>query len=172
LGQLGRSIQLIAEGLSVYPPNNKKKDYETLSAWVHPDKGLTLVPYSTITAGENKALTASEVKNLAVDSSLYVWGTNYADGSPISLTTAEFISRFIEDYDYTNAPVIAFNTVAETGNSLENVKEIYPDAEFCEFHFPGTANRSFMDWKSLKMVFEDYGGKRMLIAIIHSEWTS
>jgi len=150
----------------------EKRNFETLSSWTHPDKGLTFVPYSTISNGENQILSASEVGNLKTDSKLYVWGTNYADGSPINLTTAEYFSRYIADYDYANAPVIAFNTIIKSGNSLENVRDYFPDAEFCEFHYPGTADRSYTDWKSLKLVFEDYEGARALVAIIHSEWTS
>ena len=75
------------------------------------------------------------------------------------------------DYDFIKAEQIGINSVVRSGNSLENVKDVFPDAEFVEFHFPGSEEYGQIDWESLKLVFEDYNGKRKLIAIIHSQWT-
>ena len=74
--------------------------------------------------------------------------------------------------DYTAAPIVGVNQIIQTGNSLENVMDVYPDAQFIEFHYPSIqSNMEGMDWCSLKVVFELYEGNYKIVALIHSQWT-
>lgn len=149
----------------------KAKDYQKLAALVHPEDGLTFVPYSTVEPG-NLCFTPEEVAGAASNSSRYIWGRQDGSGFPLELTMGEYFEQYVFDVDFTAAPNIALNQVQQSGNSLENVKEAYPDSPFVEFNFPGIdADLEGMDWRSLKLVFSRYEGQWKLVALIHSQWT-
>ena len=57
------------------------------------------------------------------------------------------------------------------GNSLNNLIEIYPSADFVEFYYGGSEKYDGMDWRALRLVFEEYKGKPYLIAIVNDQWT-
>jgi len=150
----------------------KAQDYQALSCFVHPEEGLTLVPYSTVEPGVNLCFTPEEIAGAASNSSKYIWGLQDGSGLPLELTMADYFEEYVFDADYTAAPDIALNQVQQSGNSLENVKEAYPDSAFVEFHFSGIdPEAEGLDWCSLKLVFSRYEGQWKLAALIHSEWT-
>lgn len=148
------------------------KDYVTLSTFVHPVKGVTFTPYSTVDAEANLNFNASGISHAADDPIKYIWGLTDGQGAPIELTMADYFNTYVFNVDYTRAPVLGVDQVIGSGNSLENVTEAYPKGRFVEFHFPGliAENKGF-DWCSLKLVFEEYQGDYKLVGIIHSQWT-
>lgn len=150
----------------------KDQDYAALSAMVHPQKGVTFTPYSTVDAQANLNFSAQDVARLANNTEKYIWGLTDGEGAPISMTMADYFATYVYNTDYTQAPVIGIDEIMASGNSLENVAEAYPEGRFVEFHFPGLqpTNQGF-DWCSLKLVFEVYSGDYKLIAMIHSQWT-
>ena len=67
----------------------------------------------------------------------------------------------LEKYDYENVDKV-----------INNIKEAYPNGQFVEFHITGLEPKyEGIDWRSLKLVFEDVNGTLYLVGIIHSEWT-
>ena len=149
----------------------KNRDFPAIARFVHPEKGVSFTPYSTVILNENQVFSADLVKNFQNDTNLYIWGTMDGSGEFISLTPSQYFDRFVFDRNYIDAPLIGINTIIKNGNSLENVIEAFPTGQFVEFHFPGSEENSQFDWSSLKLVFEFYNGERRLVAIIHSEWT-
>ena len=150
----------------------KEKDYSALSMLVHPELGLTLTPYSTVSLDHDRNLTPAEVAGLADDQQEYVWGVLVGPGSPIRATCAEYFARYVFNTDFTKAPEIGVDTVLMQGNALENVDSAYPDARFVEYHFPGIdPDMEGYDWCSLKLVFQVYQNKWYLVGLVHSEWT-
>lgn len=150
----------------------KAEDFSALSSYVHPDKGVLFVPYSAVEPEKNLKFSAKQVAAFATDASTYIWGITDGEGAPIKMTPKEYVRRYVYNEDYLSASVIGLNTVVKTGNSLENVKEAFPDASFIEFHIPEIDPQyEGMDWTSLKLVFENVNGRPLLIAIIHSQWT-
>lgn len=150
----------------------KDKDYAALSALVHPTRGLVLTPYSTVDLEANLNFTAAQVAALAGDGGRYVWGVSDGKGDPIEMTMSEYFARYVYNADFANAPVIGVDQVLGSGNALENVKEVFPEARFVEYYFPGlNPEHNGFDWCGLKLVFEPYLNEYRLIAIIHSEWT-
>lgn len=150
----------------------KDQDYATLSAMVHPQKGVTFTPYSTVDAQANLNFSAQDIARLANNTEKYIWGLTDGEGAPISMTMSDYFASYVYNADYTQAPIIGIDQVMASGNSLENVAEAYPEGRFVEFHFPGLqpTNQGF-DWCSLKLVFEPYNGDYKLVAMIHSQWT-
>ena len=148
----------------------KDRDFISLSQVIHPEKGITFTPYSYIM--DDQCFSADEIHRIAANNASYDWGQYDGSGEPILLTFEEYIARFVYNANYIDAPVIGVNHIVNIGNSIENVLEVYPEAQFVEFHFPGI-NPEFegMDWCTLKLVFEQYDGSLKLVAVIHSEWT-
>jgi len=148
----------------------KAKDFDALSALIHPDYNLLFSPYATINLSTSRCLSAKELQAFGEDQTTYVWGTYSGTNELINMTTMDYYDRFIFDADYTKASVIAANTITATGNALENVNEVFPGAQFVEYHFPSGGEGT--DWRTLRLVFEQYEGQWVLTAIVHSEWTA
>lgn len=149
----------------------KNGDYKALSQAVHPDYGVVFSPYATISLASDKCFTAQQVAGFADDKNKYVWGKYDGSGSPIELTPADYFKSFVFDRDYTLASEIGVDTVVKSGNSLENMSDIFPNARFVDFYIPGTKDSGGMDWGILRLGFEEYKGQLKLTVIVHSEWT-
>lgn len=150
----------------------KKKDYAALSELVHPQKGLTLTPFSTVDPLKDQTLNSEDLAEAAKNANLYVWGFHDGSGAPIKLSIPDYFEKFVYNEDYSTAPMIGVNTVLSTGNSLENVATAYQNAQFVEFYFPKLdPQNNGLDWCGLKLVFEQVLQKYKLVGLIHSEWT-
>lgn len=150
----------------------KRRDFYTLSEYIHPEKGVVFAPYSTIDLSVQQQFTPGQIRKTESDASIYVWGMYDGEGSPIELTLSDYFDEFVYNADYSSAPVIGVDSIVKTGNSLENIKDAFPDGRFVELHFPGIdpSNEGF-DWCSLKIVFEEFEGRLLVVALIHSQWT-
>lgn len=149
-----------------------EQDYEGLSRLIHPVRGVTLTPYSTVTPECDQVLTSEQVSGLAEDEQIYTWGVEDSTGAPIRLTIRDYFARFLENADYSQAPQRSVDLVFMQGNALENAADAYPEARFVEYHYPGLdPDMKGYDWCSLKVVLEDYGEEWYLVALVHSEWT-
>lgn len=148
----------------------KNRDFEALSAVVHPEYNLVLSPYATINLATAKCFSADEIKVIMGDKTVYTWGVFDGSAEPIEMTFNEYYGTFIFDKDYSLAPIISINNIVESGNALENVAEVFPDAHFVEFHYPRSSDKN-NDWGTLRFVFERYNDTYALTAIVHSSWT-
>lgn len=149
----------------------KNSDFESLSSIVHPTLGVVFIPYSTVDFSSNKCFSASEVAQFGTNTTKYVWGTMDGTGSPIEMTPEAYFARFVFNVDYTQASIIGIDHIVHSGNALENVTEEFPNSKFIDLFYPGTTENDNLDWSTLRLVFEEYEGKYMLTAVIHSEWT-
>lgn len=150
----------------------KADDYDALSQVVHTEYGVVFSPYATINLASNKRFTASQVGDFFEDKNKYVWGKYDGNGEPIELTPPEYFDTFVFDKDFTQASEIGVDKVIRSGNSLENIKEVFPNVRFVDFHIAGTDQASGgLDWSSLRLGFEEFKGELKLTVILHSEWT-
>ncbi|KAB3532819.1 tropomyosin [Alkaliphilus serpentinus] len=150
----------------------KDKNMDILSEMVHPSKGVRFSPYFYIDKEEDVVLSPEEVKGAFQNEEIYTWGNYDGSGEPIELTIEEYYHKFIYDEDFISPHLIGNNTSIGEGNIIDNLNEVYPDASFVEFHFEGIDPQyEGIDWRSLKLVFEEYGGTWYLIGIIHGQWT-
>lgn len=150
----------------------KAGDYAALSGLVHPVRGVTFTPYSTVDPSCDLAFNRREIAALGQDDTIYLWGMSDGSGEPIRLTAPQYVQRFVFNEDYTAAPNVSVDQVGISGNALENVAEAYPEGRFVEYCFPGIdpAKEGF-DWCSLKLVFEVWENQWYLVGVIHGEWT-
>ena len=150
----------------------KHQDYSALSQVVHPLRGVTCTPLSTVSPGSDRVLTQEQVQNLTGDTAVYTWGTSDDQGTPVSMTIAQYFAQYVFDTDYTQAPLIGMDQVVISGNALENLDQVYPECRFVDFAVPGQAlSNQGMDWRSLKLVFQPTDSGWYLVAMVHGQWT-
>lgn len=147
-------------------------DWTTLAAYVHPGRGVTFTPYSTVEPETDLNFTANQIKNLALDQNVYTWGVEDGRGDPIQMTVSQYFQRYVYDRDYTQAPEIGIDRIITGGNALENLTEAYPDCRFVDFCFPSADPvNDGLDWSSLKLVFQPQEEHWYLVGVVHGEWT-
>lgn len=149
----------------------KEKNMEELSNHIHPTKGLRFTAYGHLN-DEDQVLNTKQIEELFDESEILTWGSYDGTGDPIDLSFADYYDRFIYDVDFANPHIIGINEIVGKGNTLNNIEEFHPNGEFIEFHFTGFEPQfEGMDWKSLRLVFEEEEGRFYLVAILHDEWT-
>lgn len=150
----------------------ESQEYTTLSQMVHKEKGIRFTPFSTVNLEHDIVLTWENIRDLQQNTSLYSWGSYVGSGDSISLNISDYFQKFVNPISYSKAPYIAIDSVIISGNALENVAEVYPEARFVDFSFrsidPELAGQ---DWTSLKLVFEIHDDTWYLTGIIQSKWT-
>lgn len=148
------------------------KDSKKLAELIHPTIGVRFSPYAFVNKDKDVVLSKEEIGNFFSDSKTYLWGYTDGKGNPIELTPGEYYTKYIYSVDYKNAPKISFNKALGSGNTSDNITEVYASAQFVEYYFPGF-NKKYegMDWKSLRLVFQQVEGKWYLVGVVHAQWT-
>ena len=148
----------------------KKKDLTALTPYIHPEKGVRFSPYAYVDTSENILLQKDDF--LSNPSKKYLWGYYDGSGEEISLTLNDYFKEFVYDVDFIHAEEMKEDTLIGTGNSLNNLTEVYTNNHFVECYFSGFKTEyGGLDWRSLRFVFEEFENKTVLIAIIHDQWT-
>lgn len=164
--------QIIAETSDNVLKALSARDTGTIAEFVHPAKGVRFTPYTYVNLEKDIVFTPEKVKNFFQDQKVYLWGHYDGTGDVISLTPNEYYEKFIYSADFLNAEEIGYNEVLSYGNMMENQFEVYQDAIIVEYYFPGFDPKfEGMDWKSLRLVFQEDGSAWKLVGIIHNQWT-
>jgi len=151
----------------------KQKDMKKLASFVHPTKGVRFTPYSYVNLKEDLVFQSSNLKSVLEDTTRHLWGYYDATGKPIKETFLKYYDKFVYDQDFSNAEKIGFQKILGSGNTANNVFEVYPQAIVVEYFFSGfNPKLDGMDWESLRLVFEKEGDNWFLVGIIHDQWTS
>ncbi len=151
----------------------KAKDYNAFAAYFHPTDGVLFSPYGFIDTATSKKLTRAEFIKLIAEHSTVNWGSYDGTGETITLTGAQYITKFVYNADYLQAEKTAYNQIIGKGNSLNNLAKIYPKHPFIEYYFSGF-NKAYegMDWSSLRLIFKQYQSSYYLVAVVHDQWTT
>lgn len=164
--------ELIEENTEELIQAIKNRDGEKIAEFVHPVKGVRFTPYTYVSLERDLVFSREAMKNFFADTDLYLWGYYDGIGSEIQLTPAEYYEEFIYSADFINAPEVGYNEVLSSGNMLENQFDVYDNPIIVEYYFPGfNPEYDGMDWRSLRLVFEEYEGNWKLTGIIHNQWT-
>ena len=150
----------------------KEKGYTGLAEFIHPKLGIRFSPYAYIDTTVDQLLSRNKLIALGKSQKKIKWGFEDATEKPIKLSINNYVKEFVYDVDFLNAEKKGVNKFFGGGNSLNNLKEIYPRCNFAEFYFSGIDPKfDGMDWRALRLVFKDYKKKYYLIAIVHDQWT-
>ncbi len=151
----------------------QNNDFAALSKWIHPQKEVLFTPFSTVEKDKNLSFSAEEIVGFASDKTSFLWGITAGEGAPIQMTPLEYFRRYVGDQDYTRATQAAVNSVIKTGNHVENVADVFPNGVFVDLYIAQVDPKwEGMDWRSLKIVFEEYEGQLKVVAFVHSEWSA
>lgn len=168
---IGSSNNLIITAINVLD-SIKNKDMTTLSTFVHQSNGVRFTPYEHIDMQNDKVFTAAQVAGLATDTQIYTWGRYDGSGDPIDLNFNDYYDKYIYDEDFINPHIIGNNVAIGKGNMINNIDTEYPNGQFVEFHFTGFDPQfEGIDWRSLRLVFENVNGTWYLVGIVHGQWT-
>ncbi len=149
----------------------KQQDISKLNQYVSPEFRLRFSPYAFIDTS-SKAFTPYELTAAFEKATIFEWGSYDGSGDPIKMNIRQYFNKFVYNKDYLSAPKRSVNTFLGSGNSLNNLKEVYPTDLFTEFYFPGfDAKYDGMDWQTIRLVFRRSNEKTYLIAIVHDQWT-
>jgi len=134
--------------------------------------GVRFSPYGFIDTANSKKLSPEDFLNAINKKWVLTWGSFDGTGDPIKLSVPAYLKKFVYNADYLNAEAVGFDVVMKQGNSLNNLKDLYPKRHFIDYYFSGFDQKSEgMDWTSLRLVFEKEDGQYFLVAIIHDQWT-
>ena len=151
----------------------KHKDMNAFSSYIHSTAGVRFSPYGHIDVQHDLQFSTSQLPSLWSSTEVYQWGVYDGSGDPIQLTFQDYFDRFVYDVDFANPHMIGNNVVVGAGNMINNIQQAYSNGPFVEFHFTGfDPQYSGMDWRSLRLVFEQENSEWKLVGIIHDEWTT
>ncbi|MBB4806030.1 hypothetical protein HNP38_001302 [Chryseobacterium defluvii] len=148
----------------------KNKNYVKFSEFIHPEKGVRFSMYAFVDPKGDKQFSRADFQRYFPTKTLFTWGMMDGSGDPYKATVNEYFEKWVFSKDFT-ASQYSFNIFQGSGNSLNNLKEIYPKADFTENYIKGTEKYGEMDWKTLRFVFEEFQGKYYLIGVINDQWT-
>jgi hypothetical protein len=153
----------------------KELDVEKIAGYIHPTLGVRFSPYAYIDVKKDIQMQAGTFKEQWTkkpDQKLD-WGSFDGSGESVKLSIKQYFKRFVYDVDFLEAPDVSLNKVVGVSTTINNIKEVYADCDFVEYHFSGfDKDMEGMDWRSLRLVYKRHEGNFYLVGIIHDEWTT
>lgn len=148
----------------------KDKNYKKFADFIHPEKGVRFSMYAFVNPKEDKKFSKADFLKYQPTKTIFTWGTMDGSGDLYKATINDYLVKWTYSKDFVTGQV-SINEFQGKGNSLNNLKEIYPNADFTENFIKGSEANSEMDWKCLRLVFEEFQGKYYLVAVINDQWT-
>jgi len=176
--QVGEASEPVAMRATAIIQAIAARDLTALSQFVHPQEGVRFSPYPYVMTGlegegqANLVFSADELSDLADDPTVYQWGILNGSGAPIEITFDAYWQRFVYDADFARPQVIGYGEAVGRGNTINNIPQVYPQGVMIEYHFRNfDPDYEGLDWRSLRLVIEEYEGDWYLVGIVHAEWT-
>lgn len=150
----------------------KNQDFTVLSEYIDPDLGVRFSPYTHVDMTNDLVFTGNQLASLFTDTTTHTWGTADGSGEPIDLTFADYYTKFIYNHDFANAESTSYNAALGHGNTINNIRDVYPTSIIVEYYFSGfDPQYDGMDWASLRLVFANKDNQWYLVGIVHDQWT-
>lgn len=144
--------------------------YDIFANYIHPQKGVRFSMYAFVNKNEDKQFSKADFEKYLPSKTVFTWGSRDGSGEIYKATLNSYLKDWVFKKDFTKSEY-AFNKFLAGGNSLNNLKEIYPNTNFTENYISGSEKNSGMDWNALRFVFEEFDGKYYIVAVINDEWT-
>lgn len=143
-----------------------------LAMYIHPEKGLRLSPYAYVDTDADQVIKARDFESLVQGGQTRVWGYHDGTGDPVRLSLARYLERYLRDHAYWQSRHVTFNHLRDTGNTADNIEEVYPHAITVEYYLDGLDSALYgTTWSSLRLVFERRCNRWYLVGIVHAAWT-
>jgi hypothetical protein len=126
--------------------------------------------YAFVNKNEDKQFSKADFEKYLPSKTVFTWGSRDGSGEVYKATLNKYLHDWVFKKDFTKSEY-AFNKFLAGGNSLDNLKEMYPNTNFTENYISGSEKNSGIDWNALRFVFEEFDGKYYIVAVINDEWT-
>ena len=147
------------------------KDFDRITNDIHPTRGVRLSMYAYVRPETDKVFSREQYAQYLQQSKVrFAWGEKDGTGDPLIEPLPTYLDTWVNAAKYNNAS-ISLNEFKRSGNTINNLKKIYPNSDVVEFYYKGTDEYAGMDWRVLRLVFDDYQSKRYLVAIVNDQWT-
>ena len=147
------------------------QNYAAIAPLIHPTRGVRFSMYAYVDPQTDKMFSRAQFEQYLKASRIkFTWGQKDGTGDIYITPLPNYLKVWV-DGNKCKAIAPTLNTFQGYGNSLNNLTEIYPNANFVEFYYSGSEQYDGMDWRALRLVFEEYKGKRYLVAIVNDQWT-
>lgn len=148
----------------------KQGNHRELANFIHPRKGVRFSMYAYIEPAKDKVFTREDFIKYINTNVKFTWGQKDGTGEIYQTTLKNYLEEWVYSRDFSKSDY-SENEMKGKGNTINNLKEIYPNADFTENYINGSEQYSFMDWNSLRFVFEKLGNKYYLTAVVNDQWT-
>lgn len=138
---------------------------------IHPTRGVRFSMYGYVQPKSDKVFSRAQFAQYLKESKIrFTWGTLDGVGDPLIIPLPKYLNDWVNAKIFNHA-TISVNEFKASGNSINNIKKVYPNADVVEFYFSGTQKYDGIDWRAMRLVFETYQGQRYLVAIVNDQWT-
>jgi len=148
----------------------KTGNYDIFANYIHPQKGVRFSMYAFVGKNEDKHFSKADFEKFHSSKIIFTWGSRDGSGEVYKATLKSYLKDWVFKKDFTKSEY-SLDKFLTGGNSLNNLKEIYPNSDFTENYISGTEKYGGMDWNTLRFVFEEFKGKFYMVAVINDEWT-
>ena len=148
------------------------KDFARITNDIHPTRGVRFSMYAYVRPETDKVFKREQFAQYLQQSKIrFTWGEKDGTGDLLVTPLPTYLDTWIDASKFNNAS-ISINEFQHSGNMINNLKKIYPNSEVVEFYHKGSEEYAGMDWRIMRLVFEEYQGKRYLVAIVNEQWTT
>lgn len=147
----------------------KTEDYQKLSKYINPDKGIRFSMYNYLSE-KDKQFFKSDFGKYIDSETKFTFGQKDGSGADYVVSLKDYLKNWVFKKDFTKAK-INYQSFEGKGNTLNNIKEKYPDAVTVENYLAGTVEYSYMDWNSVTLIFEKIDNQYYLVGIANNQWT-
>ncbi|WP_201614259.1 hypothetical protein [Psychrobacter sp. JCM 18902] len=148
------------------------KDFARITNDIHPTRGVRFSMYAYVRPETDKVFSREQFAQYLQQSKIrFTWGEKDGTGDLLVTPLPTYLDTWIDASKFNNAS-ISINEFQHSGNMINNLKKIYPNSEVVEFYHKGSEEYAGMDWRIMRLVFEEYEGKRYLVAIVNEQWTT
>lgn len=147
------------------------KDFARITDDIHPTRGVRFSMYAYVRPESDKVFNRAQYAQYLQQSDIrFTWGEKDGTGDLLITPLPTYLDTWVDGKKF-NDVNISVNKITNNGNSINNLKDIYQNSDVVEFYYKGTEEYAGMDWRVLRLVFDEYKGKRYLVAIINDQWT-
>jgi len=150
-----------------------QQNYAALIPYIHPKRGVRFSMYAYIQPKSDKVFSREQYAQYLNESDIrFTWGQKDGTGKLYITPLPDYLKDWVQA-DYFDTQTATINHTSSSGNSINNIDIIYQNSDYVEFYNSGVDPQfGGLDWRALRLVFDDYQGKRYLVAIISDQWTT
>lgn len=146
-------------------------NYNAIVDDIHPTLGVRFSMYAYVRPDKDKVFSREQFTQYLQQSKIrFTWGQLDGTGEMLVTPLPTYLQSWVGGSKFNNT-TMSINEFKASGNSINNLKQVYPNAEFVEFYAKGSDKYAGLDWQALRLVFDEYQGKRYLVAIINDRST-